>query len=45
VWRGTTQLGCGMAQCGGNDIWVCNYDPPGNYQNEYKTNVLPTGCK
>ena len=44
VWRGTTQVGCGHSQCNGNDIWVCEYDPPGNYDGEYRTNVLPTGC-
>jgi uncharacterized protein YkwD len=45
VWRTTTQVGCGHAQCKGNDIWVCEYDPPGNYDGEYETNVLPVGCK
>ena len=34
VWRRTTQVGCGMARCGEKEIWVCNYDPPGNYVNE-----------
>lgn len=31
VWRKTTQVGCGMA-IGSNaaQIWVCNYNPPGN---------------
>jgi pathogenesis-related protein 1 len=32
VWNTTTKIGCGMAIC--NDktqIWVCNYDPTGNY--------------
>ena len=24
------RLGCGMATCGPKQIWVCNYDPPGN---------------
>jgi uncharacterized protein YkwD len=45
VWRSTTQLGCGMAQCKGNDIWVCEYDPPGNWEGRYKQEVLPAGCK
>lgn len=44
VWRGTTQVGCGHSQCKGNDIWVCEYDPPGNWDGEYRTNVLPRGC-
>ncbi len=45
VWRGTTQVGCGLAQCKGNDIWVCEYDPPGNWEGQYREQVLPTGCK
>lgn len=45
VWRGTKQLGCGHSQCKGNDIWVCEYDPPGNWDGEYRTNVLPKGCR
>lgn len=31
VWRATTKVGCGMATCGDTEVWVCNYDPPGNY--------------
>lgn len=31
VWGNTTKLGCGMATCGSTQVWVCNYDPPGNY--------------
>lgn len=32
VWRDTTRVGCGVGACpGGGEIWVCNYDPPGNY--------------
>jgi hypothetical protein len=31
VWRDTTQVGCGFASAGGNDILVCRYNPPGNY--------------
>ncbi|MBK8452666.1 MAG: CAP domain-containing protein [Thiofilum sp.] len=32
VWRDTRQLGCGMAYCpNGGQIWVCSYDPPGNW--------------
>jgi uncharacterized protein YkwD len=45
VWRGTKQVGCGHAACKGNDIWVCEYDPPGNWDGEYRDNVLPKGCK
>ena len=45
VWRATTAVGCGMAQCKGMDLWVCNYDPPGNYERQYPSNVLPVGCR
>ncbi len=45
VWRGTTQVGCGLTQCKGNDIWVCEYDPPGNWEGQYREQVLPIGCK
>jgi uncharacterized protein YkwD len=45
VWRSTTHVGCGHVACRGNDIWVCEYDPPGNYDGEYRTNVLPPNCK
>ncbi|HEX7699976.1 MAG TPA: CAP domain-containing protein [Kofleriaceae bacterium] len=45
VWRGTTQVGCGHSSCNGNDIWVCNYDPAGNWDGQYRENVLPLGCK
>jgi pathogenesis-related protein 1 len=30
VWRNTKAMGCGVARGGGREIWVCNYDPPGN---------------
>jgi len=45
VWRSTSQVGCAMAQCKGNDIWVCEYDSPGNWEGQYKEQVLPEGCK
>jgi pathogenesis-related protein 1 len=31
VWRSTRRLGCAVAHCADSEIWVCNYDPPGNY--------------
>ncbi|MDH4129164.1 MAG: pathogenesis-related family 1 protein [Spirochaetota bacterium] len=31
VWRNSKQVGCGMAKCGNAEVWVCNYNPPGNY--------------
>lgn len=45
VWTDTKQVGCGHVECNGNDIYVCNYDPPGNYDGEYATHVLPKSCK
>ena len=45
VWRGTTEVGCGHSACNGNDIWVCEYDPPGNWEGQYRANVLPAGCR
>lgn len=34
VWRESTKLGCGRASCGNEQVWVCNYDPPGNFLGE-----------
>lgn len=35
LWKNSTRLGCGMAFCPDNSqIWVCNYDPPGNFKGE-----------
>lgn len=31
VWRNTRQVGCAMARNSQREVWVCNYDPPGNY--------------
>jgi uncharacterized protein YkwD len=44
IWRGTTELGCGRAECGDGALIVCRYSPPGNYTGEYPENVLPA-CK
>lgn len=30
VWSATTKVGCAMARCGEQEVWVCNYDPAGN---------------
>jgi pathogenesis-related protein 1 len=30
VWRGTKRVGCGVAQNQSRQVWVCEYDPPGN---------------
>jgi pathogenesis-related protein 1 len=43
VWRDSVGLGCGMATCTKNSpfggsgawqLWICNYNPPGNYVGE-----------
>lgn len=34
VWRTTEVVGCGRARCGPDEVWVCNYDPPGNWAGE-----------
>lgn len=35
IWRETRYVGAGVATCSnGTEIWVCSYDPPGNYINE-----------
>ncbi len=44
VWKGTTQIGCAKATCS-MDLWVCEYDAPGNMQGAYRANVLPTSCR
>ena len=45
VWRSTKQVGCGHVTCKGNDVYVCNYDPPGNWEGKYRQEVLPASCK
>ncbi len=41
VWKSTTELGCGVAQCSGNDLLVCNYSPAGNMEGAFAENVPP----
>lgn len=42
VWKSTMNLGCGIAISSDNKIYVVSqYTPPGNYNNEYRENVLP----
>lgn len=31
VWKDSTMLGCGVATCGDQTLWVCRYSPPGNF--------------
>ena len=35
VWRQTSKVGCGVARDSRREVWVCSYDPPGNYVNEW----------
>lgn len=34
VWRDTKLLGCGIARNRTREVWVCDYDPPGNIVGE-----------
>lgn len=45
VWAGSKRLGCASRRCGGGEIWVCNYDPPGNMQGDFERNVARGPCK
>ena len=31
VWGGTKEVGCAVARAKGREVWVCDYDPPGNW--------------
>lgn len=31
VWASTKSVGCGVARNSRREVWVCNYDPPGNW--------------
>jgi uncharacterized protein YkwD len=45
VWRSTKHVGCGRTTCKGMDLYVCNYDPPGNWEGQYRKEVLPACAK
>lgn len=34
IWRGTREVGCAVARDPAREVWVCNYDPPGNWVGE-----------
>ncbi len=40
VWRDSARVGCAVSECnnvagfGAGSLWVCNYDPPGNFVGE-----------
>ncbi len=31
IWENSTQVGCAKVTVGNEEIWLCNYNPPGNY--------------
>jgi len=31
VWKNSTEVGCARTICDGSVIWICNYNPPGNF--------------
>lgn len=50
VWRDSKKVGCGVAICDGvtnsegqgrAEIWVCNYDPPGNIHVKMNGKITP----
>lgn len=34
IWRDTKELGCAVSRMGSRVVWVCEYNPPGNYVGE-----------
>jgi pathogenesis-related protein 1 len=34
VWSETREVGCAVARDAVTEVWVCNYDPPGNWVGE-----------
>ena len=34
IWSGTREVGCAIARDPGREVWVCNYNPPGNWIGE-----------
>jgi pathogenesis-related protein 1 len=34
VWHQTKEVGCAKAKSHDKEVWVCNYNPPGNYRGE-----------
>ena len=37
IWYSTTHVGCAVSSGGGNDVLVCRYSPPGNWDGENPT--------
>lgn len=40
VWKGSSKLGVGVAKANGKTYVVARYAPPGNWEGEYRANVL-----
>jgi len=34
IWQATKRVGCGVARNREREVWVCDYDPPGNIVGE-----------
>jgi uncharacterized protein YkwD len=34
IWKNTTEVGCGLARGAQMDYFVCQYNPPGNFQGQ-----------
>ena len=34
IWNDTREVGCAAARDATREVWVCNYDPPGNWVGE-----------
>ncbi len=34
MWKTSKFVGCAIARCQNSEVWVCNYDPPGNYRGQ-----------
>ena len=41
VWKNTQKIGCGYVCSGSYCYGACVYYPPGNYNNQYTSNVFP----
>ena len=41
VWKSSTSIGLGIAHGGRGTYCTAQYSPPGNYQGQFKSNVLP----
>ena len=45
VWKQSQRVGCGSVECKGQQIVVCQYDPPGNFKGQFAQNVSRPKCK